>query len=458
MTQQHRAGSSRQGLGVVDGVLLGLGSVIGAGLFVASGVAVRQAGPAVLIAYVIGGVALVGVLSGLAEMAAANPAPGGLRTYAREAFGPWLGFTVGWMYWTSGVLTMSSEVTAAALMAHTWFPHSPLWVLSLVFSAGVGGINSLGVRRFGKVEDALAVVKVLALVAFVAIGGYFLLRGVGTGLDTIRSEGVGLGRLFPTGWRGLGASMLMVMFSYAGVQVVAMAASDTQDPARTFPRIIKALTLSVLVLYLSAFVVLLLVMPWNQVNTGSSPFVQALQRLGLRRVDQIFTFVILTAALSSLNSALYGVSRMLYGLARDGEAPGVFVRLTRSGIPGWALAGSSLVLVAAILVAYWLPRQAYLLITSASGFVSMFNWLVVALGHLRYRQILLRRNPGGLVYRAWGYPYLSLVTAGITAGVLLTTPLAPGQVVGLGVGVVMFCLVSLAYLLVIRPRRLARKK
>ncbi len=210
--------------GVLDGIVLGLGSVVGAGLFVATGLAVRQAGPAVLLAFGIGGLALIGVLTGLAEMASTHPATGGLRTYAREAFGPWLGFVIGRMYWSSGVLTMSSEVTAAHLIAHGWFPHAPLWALSLFFSIIVTAINFMDTRGFGKVEDGLAVIKVAALVAFTLIGAYFLTHGAGAGLKAIGAEGTGLTRFFPTGLRGLAGSMLMVMFAYAGIQVVAMAA------------------------------------------------------------------------------------------------------------------------------------------------------------------------------------------------------------------------------------------
>ncbi|MHB9145546.1 MAG: amino acid permease [Symbiobacteriia bacterium] len=445
-------------MGTLDVVMLGFGSIIGAGFFVASGLAVRQAGPGILLGFVIGAVGFVGVLSALAEMATANPAPGGFRTYAREALGPYMGFTVGWMYWTSGVLTMSSEVTAAALLANYWLPHWPLWLLSLLFSLLITGINFMDTRGFGEVETVFAGVKVIALTAFIAIGAYAILRGLG-GLHPAPAAGVGsagLAGFFPTGARGVAASMLMVMFTYAGVQVVGMVAPDTRDTARTMPRAIGILSVSLIGLYLASFAVLLLVLPWQQVSTQSSPFVQALQRLGLLWASPVMNLVILTAALSALNSSLYGVSRMLYALSLDKEAPGVFQRKTPLGIPGWALAGSSAVLVIAIVLAYLLPRQAYLYITSAGGFISMFNWLIIGVTHLRYRPLLLRRQPDRLVYRAIGFPTLTWATILITAAVLLTTPLARGQIVGLVVGVSQFILVSLVYVLFIRPRERRR--
>lgn len=443
----------KSGLSQLDLVMLGFGSIIGAGVFVASGIAVRQAGPAVLLAFLIGAVALVGVLSGLAEMATANPSRGGIRTYAREALGPWMGFTVGWMYWTSGVLTMSSEVTAASLLANAWLPHWPLWTLSLLFSAVVTGVNFLDARGFGKVETAFAAVKVAALVGFAAIGLFAVLRGQGLGLQAARAQGSLAAAFFPHGVRGLAASMLMVMFTYAGVQVVGMAAPETRDIRRTVPRAITTLSATLILLYLASFSILLLLLPWSHVSTQSSPFVQALQRLGLVWGSPVMNLVILTAALSSLNSALFGVSRMLYSLAGDRQAPRIFLRQNGAGAPVWATAGSSIVLGLAILLAYLLPREAYLLITGASGFVGMFNWLVISLSHLRYRPKLFRKNPNGLSYRAWGYPYLTLATAAIVIGVLLTAPLVPSQTVGLRVGLAQFTLITLVYFLAIRRRQ-----
>lgn len=444
---------NQNGLGLFDLIMLGYGSIIGAGLFVASGMAVRQAGPAVLLAFLLGGLALVGVLTGLAEMAAANPTRGGLRSYAREALGPWFGFTVGWMYWTSGVLTMSSEVTAASLLAHFWLPHWPLWMLSLAFSSVITAVNFMDARGFGKVESAFAAIKVVALLAFVGIGLFAILRGQGTGLQAAAAQGSWAAAFFPTGVRGVGASLLMVMFTYAGVQVMAMAAPETKDIPRNVPKAIGILSSTLILLYLAAFSVLVLLIPWNQVNTQTSPFVQALQHLGLLWASPVMHLVILTAALSSLNSALFGVARMLYSLAKDHEAPGIFLRASKTGTPTWATAGSSLVLAVAIALAFWLPRDAYLLITSASGFVGMFNWTVIAVSHLRYRPILLRRDPHCLPFRAWGYPYLSLVTIGILGIVLFTIPLVRAQTVGLLVGVAQFALVSLIYFFVIRPRQ-----
>jgi len=448
----------RGGLGVVDLVMIGFGSVIGAGLFVASGLAVRQAGPAVLLGFAVGGIGLTGVLFGLAEMAAADPAPGGLRHYAAKTLGPWMGFTVGWMYWTSGVLTMSSEVTAAALVAHVWLPALPLWALSLFFSVAVTAINFMDVRGYGKVETALSLIKVAALVGFIGVGLSFFVRGADSGLAAIRAGGSDIVKIFPTGLRGLAASMLMVMFSYAGVQTVAMAAPDTVDPPQIVPRGLTLLTLGILGLYLFSFGTLLLIHPWNELTSGVSPFVQALRGIGLTWADSVFSLIILSAALSSLNSNLYSVSRMLFALARDGDAPRVLARQTKGGVPGWALAASSLMLGAAVLLAYLLPHQAYVLVTGASGFISMFNWLVAALCHLRFRRQLLRTNPARLVYRAWGYPYLSFATIAITGAVLLTTPLAPGQLPGLIVGVTQFCLINGIYWLFLRSNRLPASK
>ncbi|MGE5673140.1 MAG: amino acid permease [Mycobacterium leprae] len=454
MAREDSTAKRKGGLGVTDLVMLGFGSIIGAGLFVASGVAVKAAGPAVLLAFLIGGAGVWGVLSAMAEMAANNPSPGGLRTFARQALGPWMGFTVGWMYWTSGVLTMSSEVTAAALLTHIWLPHVPLWLLSLAYSVLITGVNFMDVRGFGKIESGLSVIKVVALVGFVLLGGYFLLRlrGAAPGLAFIRSSHTGL---FPTGLRGLWGAMLMVVFSYAGVQVVAMAAPETRDPERTIPLGIKSMAGGLVTLYLLAFAVLVALLPWQKAAPQVSPFVQAMSGVGVGWADAVLTFVIITAALSALNSSLYSVSRMLFALAQKGEAPALFLRENRYNVPVWAVASSSLVLGLAIALAYFLPHGVYLLITSASGTIAMFNWSVLCLCHIRYRRTLQKLHPEGLVYKAWGYPWYSWLTMAFALSILLTAPFQPGQSAGVFVFLGMVSLISLVYLSAIRPRRQA---
>jgi AAT family amino acid transporter/GABA permease/proline-specific permease ProY len=444
-------------------VMMGLGSIIGAGLFVASGIAVRQAGPAVLLVFLVGAVAFYGVLSGLAEMATANPAPGGLRTYAKEALGPWMGFTVGWMYWTSGVLTMSSEVTAAALLANLWLPRVPLWGLSLFFSLLITGINFMDARGFGRVEGALSIIKVVALSLFVLIGGWLVVSGHGSGLLAIRSAASGGGAglaagLLPNGFGGLFSSLLMVMVTYAGVQVVAMAAPETTDPPRMVPVAVRRLTVSVVALYLTAFTVLVLLLPTATIKEGRSPFEQALAVLNRPWLSTGLTVVILTAALSALNSSLYSVSRMLRALASDDQAPRVFLRSSPAGLPTWALGGSSLMLMLGVILSFLLPRQAYLLITSASAFVGMFNWTAIIISHMRYRPILLQRSSGQLLYRSPWFPVLPRVTLGIVLTVMASALMNRTQATGFAVGLVQFSLISLIFFLVIRPREAARER
>lgn len=446
------------GFGVLDLIMIGFGSIIGAGLFVASGLAVRSAGPSVVIGFLIGGIALAGVLNGLAEMASADPGPGGLRRYAARNLGPYMGFTIGWMYWSSGVVTMASEATAASLMARLWLPQVPLWVFSLVFSVLVTAVNFLDLRGYGKIETALSLMKILSLVAFAVVGLYFIARGSNAGIQAVRSHPPGVSALFPNGARGLAASMLMIMFSYAGVQSVGMASADARNPGRVVPRALTIVTISVVGLYLVIFTVLLVIFPWNQLTPGSSPFVQALQLLGLGWADKALTLVVMLAALSSMNTQLYGVSRMLYSLAKEGEAPRSFAREIKTGVPGAALGISGLVLAVGVVLAYWLPQSVYVLVTGAGGFISMFNWMVIGMSHLRFRPRFLRQNPSGLIYRSWGFPYLSMFTVAIAAGVLVTTPLAPGQLPGLVFGVTEFVLISIAYVVVMKPRLKGRAR
>lgn len=436
--------------------MLGLGGVIGAGIFLASGITISRAGPAVIVSYLIGAVIMYLIVSALAEMSVANPVAGSFRVYAGEALGPLFGLTAGWMYWTSGVLTMSSEVTAAAIFARWWLPGIPLWVLSLAFSLLITGLNFLDVRGFGRIEAFLSALKVVALAGFALAGAAFIFGFFpgrpAAGLGNLTAHG----GFWPRGLIGALSAMLMVMFSYAGTSVIGLAAAEARDPGKTVPQGIRVIIGAVVILYLGAITAVLAILPWRALGAGVSPFTAALDALGARWAGGVMNFVVLSAALSSMNTAMYGVSRMLYSLARDGLAPSGLSRVNRRGIPLNAIAVSSLVLAGAAALAYLLPRQAFIYITSSSGFVSMFNWATIAATHLRYRPMLERRLPDGLEHRTFGFPWTSRLGLVLVVGVILTVPLAPGQWVGLALGSTLFIVLAGTYYLT-RLRRVPRQ-
>ncbi|MCL4424810.1 MAG: amino acid permease [Firmicutes bacterium] len=428
-------------------VLLSLGGIIGAGIFLATSLTIPAAGPGVIISYLIGGVIMACVVSFLAEMTTAQPVAGGFSHFAGETLGPYAGFITGWMYWTAGVLTMSSEATAAGIFARWWWPHFPLWGFTLISSLLLTGANLMDVKGFGRVESSLAVIKVAALIFFIVAGSVFWLGFLPGHPSPGLANFLGHGGFLPKGWTGVGSALLLVMFAYAGTSVIGLAAAETKDPAQTMPGAIRAITLAVTVLYIGTVTVLVGILPWWELTPGISPMVRAFGLIGLPRSSDLMNLVVLTAVLSSLNAAMYGVSRMLYALAGQGEAPGLFARLNRHGVPQYSVLLSSLFLLLASLLAYVLPHQVFLYLTSSSGFVSMFNWIVISLTHYYFRGMMKKKNPAALRYLAWGHPYTSLLTTALILGVLASAYLVPGQRVGFAGGLALWGLYSLVFLL-----------
>lgn len=423
----------KRGVSLAQLVMIGLGGVIGSGIFLASGEAVRAAGPAVLVAYGLGAFLVALTQSALVEMAVDRPAAGSFRVYAREELGPLFGFTTGWMYWTSGVVGMASEITAASLFTRYWLPGVPIWLLSLLYLAAVMVMNLGDTRGFGKVESYLSAIKVAALVGLVGIGLWLLFGPGGRGLGLYRQE-----PFMPAGWLGVAGSMLLVTFSMAGNSVVTIAAADTENPAQVMPRAVLTVLGVTSLLYVGAVFVLLGIVPWHQVPTGTSPFVSLLASAGLPAAPSVLNAVVLSAAVSALNSMVYACSRMLYSLAGDGSAPAFLRRRWANGAPGPATLFCGAAVLFALGLSGLLPGRAFLFLTSISSFVTLTNWTTIGLSHLHFRFRTGGNRQGA--YRAPGYPFTTLLALAMVAAVALTAPLVPGQAAGLGVGAAAYVL------------------
>ncbi len=414
--------------------MLTIGGMMGSGLFVATGMAAHDAGPALGLLFVLGFLAMAVEITALGEMAAADPTPGSFLVYAREVLGPGYTFVGGWIYWFSSVLTMSSEVTAAALLSRQWAPVVPLWTWSLLYSAGVVGANFASVRGFGAVEGVMAAVKTAAVLGFIAFGAAVVARLVPGAV----APAAPLGRLaapplLPAGARGAGAALLLVLFAYAGTGVIGMAAAETRDPGRTVPRAVRRTIALSGVMYIGGALVLLLLLPWNRMPETASPFVAALRATGVPHVAAAMNFVLLLAVLSTMNAALYANVRVLYTLARAGQAPAGLGRLSRRGLPAAATWVSAGALGGTIVLAYALPQKAYAYLVTATGFQAMFIWLLVLGTHLRYRPRLDRTSPGRR-FRLPGYPYTTLVPVAAVLAALVGAWTVGSERVGAGVG------------------------
>ena len=401
----------RQGLSQRQLSMIALGGVIGAGLFVGSGVVIRDTGPAAFLTYAICGLLIILVMRMLGEMATANPSTGSFADFAAKALGGWAGFSVGWLYWYFWVIVVGFEAVAGGKVLNYWFP-MPLWLSALCLMLLMTATNLFSVSSFGEFEFWFAGIKVATIMIFLTVGTLFVL-GVLPGRRMDFSNLTAHGGFFPKGVWAVFAAIVVVIFSMVGAEVVTIAAAESRDPELAVARATRSVVARISIFFVGSVFLLVVILPWNSVELGSSPYVAALKRMGLPGADQVMNAVILTAVLSCLNSGLYTSSRMLFVLADRHEAPAQLVKLSRRGVPYIAILFSSAVGFGCVIMAWVAPRTVFLFLLNSSGAIILFVYWLIALS-----EIVLRRRtpPEKLRVKMWFFPVLSVLTlAGITA-------------------------------------------
>jgi AAT family amino acid transporter len=432
--------------------MIAVGGAIGTGLFLGSSLAVRLAGPGVIFSYLIGACIALLLMGALSEMAVAHPTAGSFGIYAEIYLGRWAGFVIRYTYWAVQCIAIGGEAVAIAIYCQWWFPGTPRWIWTLGFSLALVYINARSVGSFGAFEYWFSMIKVVAIVLFI-IFGIAVLTGVGP------STGIGLGNythyggLFPNGFAGIWMAMVFVIFSYLGTEVVAVTAGEARDPQRTIPKAMRSMVTRLIIFYFGAIVVLLGIVPWNQIQPGAdvtaSPFVRVFALIGIPSAAHIVNFVVITAAASSMNCNLYLTSRMIFSLSRGGYAPAIFGRVSKRGTPVYALAISAAGLGIASLVALFNPDGAFVYLFGVSLFGGLFVWLMIFITHLYFRP---RWDATGcpLPVRMIGYPYTSLLGAVFLVAILLTTWWVEGMRITLIAGIPWLAVISLLYFLMRR--------
>jgi L-asparagine transporter-like permease len=398
--------------------MIAIGGAIGTGLFLGSAFAIGLAGPAVLVSYAIGALIALLLMGCLAEMTVAHPTTGSFGAYAEYYLGPLAGFLVRYAYWTCIVLAVGTEVTAVALYMRFWFPGVPggWWIMA--FSAALLGINARSVEVFGALEYWLSTIKVTALLIFVALAAYLLWRSPAGSPMGLRNF-TAYGGFFPHGFWGAWVAVIVAVFSYLSIEMVAVAAGEAADPEVAVRRAFRSTVLRLILFYLLSLALILAVVPWPADGTEQSPFVRVMRLLAIPGAAAIFNGVILVAALSAMNSQLYITTRMMFSLARAGYAPRRFGVLSRRGVPLQALLLSSSGIALATVVGLAAPKSAYLLMVSISAFGAMFTWLMIFVTHYYFR-----RAQGGQprsAFRMIGFPLTTLLGAALMIAVLVTT-------------------------------------
>ena len=392
--------------------MIAMGGVIGAGLFVGSGVVISETGPPSFLAYALSGFIVIMVMRMLGEMAVANPSTGSFADYARAALGGWAGFSVGWLYWYFWVIVIGFEAVAGGKVIQFWAPGIPLWLLSLVLMSLMTATNMFSVSSFGEFEFWFAGIKVAAIILFLGMGVLFVV-GAWPNKSFDLSNLTAHGGFFPTGVGAIFAAILVVIFSMTGAEVATIAAAESPDPGRSIAKATNSVIGRIAVFYVGSVFLLVVILPWNSKTLAASPYVAAFQAMNIPGAADIMNAVVLTAVLSCLNSGLYTSSRMLFVLAARREAPVTLMTVNSKGVPAWAIAASSVVGFLCVIAAALSPDTVFIFLLNSSGAVILFVYLLICIS-----QIILRRRADSdrLVVKMWLFPGLSiLVAAGILA-------------------------------------------
>ena len=401
--------------------MIAIGGAIGTGLFLGSGFAIGLAGPAVLVSYAIGALICLLLMGCLAEMTVAHPTAGSFGAYAEYYLGPLAGFLVRYAYWTCIVLAVGTEVTAVGQYMHFWYPGLPGWVSVVGFSSLLILVNARSVTVFGAVEYWLSAIKITAIIVFIALAAYVVWRapvaaaGTATpGFHNYQDHG----GFFPHGLWGAWTAVIVAIFSYLSIEMIAVAAGEAEDPQRAVVRAFRTTVLRLILFYMVTLALVLAVVPWTVVGTEESPFVKVLRTLAIPRAAGVFNGVILIAALSAMNSQFYITTRMMFSLSRAAEAPRALGHLSPRGVPVRALLLSSSGIAVAAVLSVVAPGSAFILMVSISAFGAMFTWMMIFVTHYRFRRA--RRGPAA-GFQMWGFPFTTLLGAALMAAVLVTT-------------------------------------
>lgn len=429
-----------EGLSSWQLTMMALGSVIGGSFFLGSSVAIHSAGPSVLISFILGGILVYFILFALSEMTVASTETGSFRSFATHAFGNGTGFVVGWVYWTGLVLGMSSEASAISILVREWIPKAPIWVLGSVIIIGVTALNLLGTRRISKFESNLAAIKLFALILFI-VTAIVLIAMAFLGKTSAVATPLSGEALMPGGIKSIAGSMLIVIFAYAGFEVIGLAASEATNPTKTIPRAIRHTVFILLCLYILSVAVILLLIPTSDVNVSISPMVAVLNRHGIAWAGTVLNIVLITAILSTMLAVMFGLGRMIRSLADEGMAPNWLK--DKQDIPYRGILFSGFGMLAGLGIGLFFPNV-YLFLISSGGFAILFTYAIIMATHIRLRKKYGCPPDGKCQIR--GYPYTSYMVLIILVIAIFSMPFIPGQASGLIAGCIMVAFHTITYM------------
>ncbi len=388
--QEESADSLRRNLSNRHIQLIAIGGAIGTGLFMGSGKTISLAGPSIIFVYMIIGFMLFFVMRAMGELLLSNLEYKSFSDFAADLLGPWAGYFTGWTYWFCWVVTGIADVVAITAYAQFWFPGLSQWIASLLCVVVLLTLNLATVKMFGEMEFWFAMIKIVAIVGLIIAGLVMVLTHFQTPTGSVAafSNLWNDGGFFPKGISGFFAGFQIAVFAFVGIELVGTTAAETKDPMKSLPRAINAIPVRIIMFYVFSLIVIMSVTPWNSVVPDKSPFVELFVIAGLPAAASIINFVVLTSAASSANSGVFSTSRMLFGLAQEGNAPKAFGKLSSRAVPSNGLTFSCLCLLGGVVLIYLIPNvvTVFTLVTTVSAILFMFVWTIILCSYLVYRR------------------------------------------------------------------------
>lgn len=446
MNEKHHDSQLRRDLSNRHIQLIALGGSIGVGLFYGSSATIQMAGPSVLIAYLIGGWVIFTIMRALGEMAVAEPVSGSFSTYANKYLGPFAGFLTGWTYWFMWIVVGMVELTVVGVYVNYWFPDIPQWVTAFAVLVLMTLVNAANVRAYGEFEFWFAMIKVIAIIGMIALGLAMILFGVGN-----HGEAIGFANLWshggfmPNGFIGMLMSLVLVMFSFGGVELVGISAGEAKNPDQTIPKAVNHIVWRILIFYIGALGVMMALYPWKEVGAEGSPFVQIFDAVGIPAAAHIINFVVITAAMSAFNSGLYGSGRMLYNLSLQKNGPAYFKVLSSNGSPRRGILFSSIMLLMAVILNYIVPEKVFIYISAVATIAVITSWMIILLTQLKFRQSKSKEEVAGLTFKIPFFPISTYMAIAFLLMVIGLMAWIPDMQIALYVAPVWFFIMYVGY-------------
>jgi histidine transporter len=444
----------KRGLGARHIRFMALGSAIGTGLFFGSATAIQQAGPSVLLAYMVGGAAVFMVMRALGEMAVRHPISGSFGQYAGRYMGPLFGYITGWTWIFEMVIACVADITAFGIYMGFWFPNIDRWIWILAAIFVITALNLCSVKVFGELEFWFSLVKVVAIISLIAGGIAIIVFGFGH--QSENASGVMNlfvnGGFFATGFGGFIACFAIVMFAFGGIEIIGVTAGEAKDPKRVLPAAINTVPVRILLFYALSLGVVMSLAPWHEIGTTGSPFVTIFDSLGIPAAPSILNAVVITAALSAMNSNIFGCGRMLQSMAEQGHAPNVFSKISRNGVPWMTVIVVGVALLGGAVLNALMPEDVFVLIASLGTFAIVWVWLMILISHVRMKREIRRDNKLASEFAVPLWPVASFAAIGFIGVVIVVLGVLEDTRPAFIVGAVWLVILVASYFTIVNKR------